>query len=127
MGSSDLFMKKTVTREENMDFGDTLREILKRHKITQRQLAKWTDLDCSTINRFLSGAYKPEQSSVEAIAYCYGFSDDERIALFRAAGCVPTAMIEKFAEDEGFARECWRQTHKPLGVCVHTRQLGVYA
>jgi transcriptional regulator with XRE-family HTH domain len=110
-----------------MNFGDTLRELLKRHKISQRQLAKWTEISHETINRFLAGTYKPGQSSVEAIAFCYGFSDGERIALFRAARCLPTALIEKFIEDEEFARECWQKTHKPLGVCMHTRQPRVYS
>ena len=102
-------------------FGKTLREILKRHKISQRQLAKWTEISHETINRFLAGTYKPGQSSVEAIAYCYGFSEDERIALFRTARCLPTALIEKFLEDEQFALECWRRTHEPLQVAMHTR------
>jgi transcriptional regulator with XRE-family HTH domain len=108
--------------EERMNFGDMLRELLKRHKISQRQLAKWSEISHETINRFLAGAYKPGQSSVEAIAYCYGFSEDERIGLFRAARCLPTALIERFMEDEKFARECWRKTHKPLQVVMHTRQ-----
>jgi transcriptional regulator with XRE-family HTH domain len=109
------------------EFGPVLRALLKKHKISQRQLAKWTEISHETINRFLAGTYKPGQSSVEAIAYCYGFSEDERIALFRTARCLPTALIEKFLEDEQFARECWRQTHKPLGVSLHTRQPRVYS
>jgi transcriptional regulator with XRE-family HTH domain len=108
-------------------FGDVLRALLKKHTITQRQLAKWTEISHETINRFLAGTYKPGQSSVEAIAYCYGFSEDERIALFRAARCLPTALIEKFLEDEEFARECWAKTHKSLQVSMHARQPGVYA
>lgn len=108
-------------------FGDVLRALLKKHKISQRQLAKWTEISHETINRFLAGTYKPGQSSVEAIAYCYGFSEDERIALFRTARCLPTALIEKFLEDEQFALECWRRTHEPLQVCMRARQPGVYA
>lgn len=108
-------------------FGDTLREILKRHKISQRKLAKWSGLNYVTICRFLSGAQLPEQRSVEAIAYCYGFSDDERIAMFRAARCVPSALIEKFADDEEFARECWSKSHKQLQVCMHRRQPHIYS
>ncbi len=108
-------------------FGEILRDLLKRHNISQRQLAKWSEVSHETINRFLSGAYKPGQSSVEAIAYCYGFTEDERITLFRSARCLPTALIEKFIEDEDFARECWRKTQKPLGVCMHTRQPRVYS
>lgn len=108
-------------------FSDTLRELLKRHKITQRQLAKWTEISHETICRFLAGTYKPGQSSVEAIAFCYGFSEDERIALFRAARHLPTALIERFLEDEEFARECWARTHKPLQVCMHQRQPRVHA
>lgn len=108
-------------------FGETLREILKCRKISQRQLAKWSEIDPSTINRFLAGTQKPEQSSVEAIAYCYGFNDEERIELFRTARCVPTALIEKFADDIGFALICWRESHKPLQVAMHTRQPRVYS
>ena len=109
------------------EFGDILRVLLKSARISQRKLAKWSGLNYVTICRFLSGAQMPEQKSVEAIAYCYGFTDEERIALFRAARCVPTALIEKFAEDEIFARECWSKTHKKLQVCMHTRQPGVYS
>lgn len=109
------------------EFGDLLRSLLKKHKITQRQLAKWTEISHETINRFLAGTYKPGQSSVEAIAYCYGFSEDERIALFRTARCLPTALIEKFLEDDEFARECWHKTHKPLQVAMHMRTPRVYS
>ena len=109
------------------EFGDLLRALLKKYKITQRQLAKWTEISHETINRFLAGTYKPGQSSVEAIAYCYGFSEDERIALFRAARCLPTALIEKFLEDQDFALKCWRDVHMPLRVAIHRRQPPVYS
>lgn len=105
------------------EFGTVLRALLKKYKITQRELAKWTEISHETINRFLAGTYKPGQSSVEAIAYCYGFSEAERITLFRAARVLPTALIEKFLEDEQFALKCWRESHKPLQVAMHTRQL----
>lgn len=108
-------------------FGETLRELLDREKISQRQLAKWSGISHETINRFLAGSYKPGRSSVEAIAYCYGFTEDERIALFRAAQCLPTALIERFIEDEDFARECWQRTHKPLQVAMHKRSPCVYS
>ena len=110
-----------------MNFADTLRELLKRYKISQRQLAKWSEISHETINRFLAGTYKPGQSSVEAIAYCYGFSEEERIALFRAARCLPTALIERFIQDEEFARECWQATHKPLQVVMHMTTPRVYS
>jgi transcriptional regulator with XRE-family HTH domain len=126
-GAYDRSARLPMADDVKEQFGDTLRALLKKHKISQRKLAKWANLNYVTINRFLSDAQKPEQSSVEAIAYCYGFSDEERIALFRAALCVPSALIELFAFDEEFARECWTKSHKPLQVCMTTRQPRVYA
>lgn len=98
---------------DKLTFGIHLDALLTRAKMSQSQLASKSGLHIVTISRLINaGPEKPNpgQATVEKIAHAIPCALDDFLLLFRLAECIPSRIIEKFALDKEFARNCWRHS-----------------
>ncbi|EGK10197.1 MAG: helix-turn-helix transcriptional regulator [Firmicutes bacterium] len=59
-----------------MSFGQRLKELRKKRKITQAELAKVLGVDNTTISKWESNTYEPEMTAIKEIADFFNVSAD---------------------------------------------------
>lgn len=87
-------------------FGAMLLEIMQRNHISQRQLAEWTGITPSALNRILRPDYRfTPGRTIDRLTKHAGCTYDERVELYRVAGIVPPELVEKFCSSQQVARQ----------------------
>lgn len=88
-----------------MEFSELLLTLLKEYHMSQRKLARNSEVNYVTINRLINGyASRITRETVEKLADGLGCTREQRDDLLRAAGRAPGDFEAKFAESPERAR-----------------------
>jgi transcriptional regulator with XRE-family HTH domain len=72
-----------------MTFGQMLKDLREKLRLSQTRLAKACGFDHSYISRIEAGTRRPTREAVEKLARVLGVVDNERNAFFAAGGFLP--------------------------------------